>query len=438
MKKLLKDLHCFAAEAARQILETPIYDLGIRCYAGAVRLASPFSPKARLLAKGHRNIWKMLEEKIVPGTPYIWIHAASLGEFEQGRPIIEELKRRKPEYKILLTFFSPSGYEVRKNYTEADIVCYLPFDTLRNARRFINIVKPEKAFFIKYEFWRNYLSELAKHNIPTYLVSAIFRKEQPFFKKRGSWYAAWLRLFTQIFVQDDQSIRLLESINIRNATKAGDTRFDRVTDIQSKSHPIAALDTFCNGEKSDSEHRLTIMVGSSWPEDEDNYIDWVNNHKEIKTVIAPHEFDSRRLQRLRERFNGKCILLSEANDNPDNAKDADVMIIDCFGLLSSAYRYCNIAYIGGGFGAGIHNVNEAAVYGVPVIFGPNHTKFKEAIDLVTLGGGISVINRKSTERILNILCNDKEEREKRGRYAAEYIRENIGATQKILNAIFNS
>jgi len=428
------DVLSFTSEAGRQMLEAPLYSAGIALYRFGVRIAGLKNEKARKLDHGQRETWNRISGKIKPGNRVIWIHAASLGEFEQGRPLIEKIKRKKPEYKILLTFFSPSGYEVRKDYDKADCVCYLPFDTPHRVKRFIETVRPEKAIFVKYEIWRNYLHELYKHQIPTFLISAAFRPDQAFFKRSGAWYGLWLKWYTRIFVQDSRSKTLLESIGVTNVDVTGDTRFDRVADIRAKSKKIPELDRFLSRD-SDSRPPV-IMAGSSWPEDEAVYTDWINAHPDVKLVIAPHEFDAARLARLKERFSNGVVLLSEMKADPAAGDGKQVLVIDCFGLLSSAYAYCDIAYVGGGFGAGLHNINEAAVYDVPVIYGPNNHKFIEAQEMATLGGGLPIDSKESFNRWADRLVYDEKEREKRGRWAGEYIREKQGATDRVYSKIF--
>lgn len=432
----LREIRGFMSECTRQALERPVYSAGISAYALGVKVAGIRNCKAKLLARGQKDVWEQLRKHIKPTDRYIWIHAASLGEFEQGRPLIERLKRDNPEYKIVLTFFSPSGYEVRKNYNGADCVCYLPFDTPGNVRRFLYMVNPEKAIFVKYEFWRNYLQELYRRQIPAYLISAVFRPDQKFFKKGTSWYAAWLRWFTHIYVQNDESRRLLEGIGITNVDVCGDTRFDRVANIRDEHKQIPLLERFTH--HSEPDHEPVMMAGSSWPADEDVYVDWFNAHPEFKLVIAPHEFDAERLGKLKARFENGCVLMSEAEKDPALLDGAQVMVIDCFGMLSSAYAYCDVAYIGGGFGAGLHNINEAAVYDVPVIYGPNHEKFIEAKEMSTLGGGLPIAGKEGFQLWADRLMYDRVEREKRGRWAGEYIREKIGATDKIYHSIFKS
>lgn len=414
----------------------PLYSFAIGAYSCAVALASPFNEKAKKMRQGHREVWKKLRAELDPQSRYVWVHAASLGEFEQGRPIIERIRKRHPELKILLTFFSPSGYEVRKNYGGADIVCYLPFDHHSSARRFVRMVNPVAAVFVKYEIWRNYLLELSRLGVPAYLVSAIFRKEQKFFQSGYGWYARWLRWFKHIFVQNEESRELLATIGIDEVTVCGDSRFDRVMDVRKAAIEIPEISRFAGGKPGSKSHsQLVFVAGSSWPKDEDVYAPWLQEHKNVKAVIAPHEFDASRLEKLKRLFPGEAVLLSELRSDSSLADTARVVIIDCFGLLSSAYAYGDIAYVGGGFGVGIHNLNEAAVYGIPVIFGPNHARFKEAEDLKTLGGGIAIDSRNGFAHVASRLLFDEVERKKRGKWAADYIAENCGASDVIYDFI---
>lgn len=429
-----KEILSFAEEASRQILEAPLYTAGIEIYRFGVKVAGIGNGKARKLDHGQGEIWERIAEHIKPGDRVIWVHAASLGEFEQGRPIIEKIRTEHPEYKILLTFFSPSGFEVRKDYVGAHCVCYLPFDTPRRVRKFLNMVNPEKAIFVKYEIWRNYLHELYERQIPTYLISAAFRPDQQFFRHGGSWYGLWLKWYTHIFVQDERSRELLESIRVTNVSVTGDTRFDRVAQIRRNRKEIPELQAFTRHGEQDAPK--VMMAGSSWQEDEEVYSAWFDRHPDVKLVIAPHEFNESRLNALKARFANGAVLLSEAKENPALLKDAQVLVIDCFGILSSAYAYCDVAYVGGGFGAGLHNINEAAVYGVPVVFGPNNKKFIEARDMITLGGGIEVTDAEGFDRTADRLFFDDAEREKRGRWSAEYIGEKTGATDRVFSAIF--
>jgi 3-deoxy-D-manno-octulosonic-acid transferase len=422
------------SDICRAVVEEPLYSAGIILYRVGVSVAGVCNVKARRLAAGQRRIWRKLKASFTPGDKVFWIHAASLGEFEQGRPLIEMVRREHPEYKILLTFYSPSGYEVRKDWSGADCVCYLPFDTPLRVSRFMRLAHPEIAVFVKYEIWRNYLHRLYRRHVPVYLMSAAFRPDQWFFRKESAWYGQWLRWFTRIFVQTEESRHLLERIGITQVDVAGDTRFDRVSEIRDDDREVPELERFarlCNPEQ------LPVMLaGSSWPQDEEIYAPWFNAHPDIPLIIAPHEFDAERIEGIRRRFSNGVVLLSEMECDPDAASGCQVLVMDCMGLLSSAYRYCDIAYVGGGFGAGIHNLNEAAVYGVPVIFGPNHTRFVEALDLAALGGGIAIAGREGFEHWMGLLVCNSEERLRRGRWAAEYISEKQGATERIYNSIF--
>lgn len=430
-----KEARGFLAEAARQALEQPIYSLGISIYRTGVKVAALKNPKAKKLTEGHKEIFDCLSDHLNASDRVVWIHAASLGEFEQGRPLIEKIRAEHPEFKILLTFFSPSGYEVRKNYPGADCVCYLPFDTPGRVRKFLYKVNPEMAIFVKYEFWRNFLHELWRRQIPTYLISALFRPNQKFFKKRSAWYGHWLKWFTHIFVQDERSRMLLEGIGVKNVDVAGDTRFDRVTDIRNASKEIPELDAFVGKKGDPGRHPFVIMFGSSWPADEEVYSEWLRQNKDVKAVVAPHEFDAARLGKLKEMVPGEVVLLSEMKENPEAAEGKRVLVIDCFGLLSSAYAYADVAYIGGGFGVSVHNMNEAAVYGIPVIFGPENKKFLEAQELKENGGGVEVTDKETFARIADRLLHDPVELQRRGKLAGEYIGSKIGATDKILAKI---
>lgn len=407
-----------------------LYNTGIHLYSIGARIASRTNPKAKKMTEGQKSTFGHLRATLPADGRTIWIHASSLGEFEQGRPLIERLRHLHPDRKILLTFFSPSGYEVRKNYPMVDAVAYLPFDTPRNARRFIETVRPSVAIFIKYEFWGNYLQQLHKAAVPVYIISAIFRQGQIFFRPWGGMFRRMLRRFDRIYLQDDESQKLLSGIGIDNTVVAGDTRFDRVTDVMAQTFDIAG------GENL----RSFIIFGSSWGADEANYIPWLNANRDVKFIIAPHEFDEARVAALCNAIDGNVIPLSQWErhiaDNGTPPEHIRGIIVDCFGKLSSLYRYTSVAYIGGGHGAGIHNINEAAVYGIPVVFGPNYHKFKEARDLISLGGAFCVENAAATARTLDRLLADNEFREKAGKSAGQYIADNIGATDRIFSDIF--
>ena len=407
-----------------------LYTLSIYSYLFAIRIASLFNPKAKLWLKGRKSIFEDLRNKIqdsrlkTKDSKLIWFHCASLGEFEQGRPLMEKLKTQNSKLKILLTFFSPSGYEVRKNYSGADWIFYLPIDTPKNAERFIETIKPSSVFFIKYEFWFNYLNELKNQNIPTYLISGIFRKEQHFFKSYGAWFRKQLNAFTHFYVQDESSEKLLHSINCKNTTLSGDTRFDRVFEISKNVKSIPLIETFKQGKN-------IFIAGSTWLEDEK----MVSSLKleNSKLIIAPHEIDEAHIQSIIQQFNNlKTIRFSHANS--ENVKDAEVLIIDNIGMLSSVYQYGAIAFIGGGFGKGIHNILEAATFGLPVIFGPNYQKFTEAKELITSGGAFCINNEKEFQKTLSLL-NDKSVLQTASYVASSYVKNKTGATEKILNSI---
>ena len=408
-----------------------LYDIAMGAYDGAIRLAGVCNGKARKLSAGRRRSLERLRAGLKPGVRPVWIHASSLGEFEQGRPLIEKIKREEPGVPVVLTFFSPSGYEVRKNYELADAVCYLPGDTPERMREFIGAMNPRMAIFVKYEFWRNALAELSRRNVPTYLISAVFRPDQLFFKPWGGFYRGWLRYFRHIYVQDERSASLLGGIGLNNVTVAGDTRFDRVADIRQKARIIPEAERLRNGSCGRKPEML-LVAGSSWEADERFYAPWVNAHPEVTLIIAPHEFDAARVVSLKERFGGKGVVaLSEAQKDSSLLDDCRVLIVDCFGLLSSLYAYADAAIIGGGFGAGIHNLNEAAVYGIPVIFGPNNSKFLEAQELKACGGGMEVRDAAEYASSLDVLLGDQGERERRGALSDAYIQSRLGATEKI-------
>lgn len=357
----------------------------------------------------------------------MWFHAASLGEFEQGRPLIEELRRTHPQYKVLLTFFSPSGYEVRKNYEGADIVCYLPLDTPLNARRFLRLVRPVMAFFIKYEFWYNYLHILKHRGVPTYSVSSIFRPDQIFFRWYGKSYGKVLACFSHFFVQNEQSRSLLATIGLRNVTVTGDTRFDRVLQIQKACKHLPLIENFVQGKH-------LFVAGSSWPSDEEIFVPFFNSRSDWKMVIAPHVVSEDHLQQLEQLVEGRTIRYSKAT--PETVGEADCLLIDCYGLLSSVYHYADITYVGGGFGVGIHNVLEAAVWGVPVIFGPNNQRFQEAQDLMVAGGGFEVDCKAHFEALMDEMIESPWRVQAAGEKSTEYVKSKVGATNKVLEKVF--
>ena len=401
-----------------------MYTFGIYIYALFVRLAALLGhKKARKMLAGHREIFSTLKEKLDPGAEYVWFHASSLGEFEQGRPMIEKMRAEHPEYRILLTFFSPSGYLPAKNYQQADIVCYLPFDTRRSVRRFLDLVRPKMAFFIKYEFWLNYLLELKRRTIPEYSVSSIFRRGQVFFKPWGGSYRLALHCFDHLFVQNDESKTLLKSVGVEKATVVGDTRFDRVAKILEQARQLPLVDAFLE------DGRKVFVAGSSWGEDEAVYMPYFNAHRDWKLIIASHEVNEERVSAIVSQYEGVCVRYSTATI--DEARCADCLIVDCYGLLSSIYRYATVAYVGGGFGAGIHNVLEAAVYGVPVFFGPNNAKFQEAQSLKACGGGIEIIATCDFAGRMDAFAVDGGLLESAGKAAGGLVSDGLGATARI-------
>ncbi|HBC77762.1 MAG TPA: 3-deoxy-D-manno-octulosonic acid transferase [Bacteroidales bacterium] len=403
-----------------------LYNFGILIYVFLVRVISPFNSKARLWTNGRKEWKTRLKGKVSRDNTNIWIHCASLGEFEQGRPLIEAVKKTRPEYRIILTFFSPSGYEIRKDYQAADYVCYLPSDTPGNAREFIHIVNPAAVIFVKYEFWDNYTLLLKRSKIPLYLISGIFRKDQHFFKWYGGFFRKMLFRFSHFFVQDVESMDLLKSIGIENITVAGDTRFDRVVRIADTSKSIPQIESFRGGEK-------LFLAGSSWHQDEEIISRYINQHPgKMKWVFAPHEIEESNIVRLEKLFSTKVARFSEFTEE---SAEARVMIIDNIGMLSSAYRYAYIAEIGGGFGKGIHNVLEAACWGIPVLFGQNHKKFREAVELLALGGARCFYSYEDFSGIIDNWLTDSEEYLKSAASASEYVKQNTGATNKILSKI---
>lgn len=407
-----------------------MYSLAIYLYMWGVRLASCFNRKARLMVRGHRNTWRILRSQIRPDARYVWFHAASLGEFEQGRPLMELLRRRHPEKKILLTFFSPSGYEVRKDYAGADVVCYLPFDTPLNARRFIRMARPEAAFFIKYEFWCNYISRLHRSGIPLYSVSSIFRPEQVFFRSYGRRYARVLQHMTHLFVQNETSRQLLaDRLGITHTTVVGDTRMDRVVAIMEQARALPEVERLMQGAA------CVMVAGSTWPPDEELIISYFNRHPGLKLILAPHVVTAEHLAQIEARLERPAVRYSQLAAQPAGAT-ADCLIVDTYGLLSALYRYGRLAYVGGGFGVGIHNVPEAAVYGVPVIIGPNHYKFMEANDLLAEGGCFEVRNAADFNTTVDHLLTSPEALRRAGEASSAYICRHAGATARIYQAVY--
>ena len=457
-----------------------MYNIAIYIYLIGVAIGSLFNKKIKKMWRGEREAVDLLKEKVDPTAKYVWFHAASLGEFEQGRPLIEQLRATHPEYKILLTFFSPSGYEVRKNYKGADIVCYLPLDTIRNARRFLRAVHPVMAFFIKYEFWYNYLHILRHRGVPVYSVSSIFRPGQVFFKWYGRNYAKVLHCITHFFVQNEVSLQLLKGIGIDEATVVGDTRFDRVLQIKEQAKELPIVEAFkgingkgdackdnlsedaCNGDLSEDACKRVLsedackedlsedackedlsengckgckvfVAGSSWQPDEDIFIRFFNDHPDWKLIIAPHVIGEDHLAYILDKLQMKAVRYTQATEQ--SAAEARCLIIDCFGLLSTIYRYGEIAYVGGGFGVGIHNVPEAAVWGVPVLFGPNNKRFQEAQDLLACKGSFEVTDYDSFNTIISRLISDDKFRHQCGEASANYVKSRSGATDIIMKSV---
>ena len=433
-----------------------MYQIVLYLYLCGVAIASLFSEKVRKMWRGEREAIRILKERVDPQAQYVWFHAASLGEFEQGRPLMERLRRDHPEYKILLTFFSPSGYEVRKNYEGADIVCYLPLDTIRNARRFLRAVRPVMAFFIKYEFWYNYLHILKHRQVPVYSVSSIFRPEQVFFRWYGRQYSRVLKCFTRFFVQNEQSRELLAKLGITEVDVVGDTRFDRVLQIRDAAKQLPLVESFTSG----APH--VFVAGSSWPPDEEIFIRYFRDHPEWKLIIAPHVIGEDHLQQIEKLLEGREVIrytqiapLSSPERAPLSSPEGDTvassskgksneapagavggaLIIDCFGLLSSIYRYGQVAYVGGGFGVGIHNVPEAAVWGMPVFFGPNNERFQEAQELKHNGGGIEISSYDDFACQMDRLAADASLITTLGNAAGSYVTDRAGATGKIFQRL---
>lgn len=405
-----------------------MYTIGIYIYWAFVRLAAfAGHRKAKKLLQGHKKIFSILSENLREGVDYVWFHVSSLGEFEQGRPLMERIRSEHPELRIVLTFFSPSGYDSAKNYQNADAVCYIPFDTPCNAKRFLDLLKPKMAFFVKYEFWMNFLIQLRKRNIPTYSVSSIFREKQIFFRPWGFFYRKALRCFTHLFVQNEVSKKLLAGIGISNVTIVGDTRFDRVAKIQEQARQLPLVEAFVEGE------RKVFVAGSSWSPDEEVYMPFFKTHPAWKLIIASHEIDEERLRDIENKVPGMCVRYSTAA--MDEVRAADCLIIDCFGLLSSIYRYGQVAYVGGGFGVGIHNVLEPAVYGIPVFFGPNNRKFQEAAMLKECGGGIEVASADDFLKKMGEINDNAAKMRALGEAAGRCVSENSGVSEKILSAL---
>ncbi len=412
-----------------------LYNL-IVCFAAQVlKLLAFFSPKLKLFVNGRKPVFELLQSKINPTDKTIWFHAASLGEYEQGLPVIEQIKKQYPNHKIVITFFSPSGYEVRKNNTIADATVYLPLDTIANAKRFLEVLHPEMVFFIKYEFWPNYLNALQKANIRTYLISGIFRENQAFFKWYGGFYKNALKTFDFFFVQTEKSKNLLHRIGFTNVQISGDTRFDRVVSILERNNSLDFIEQF----KRDSSNvgMTTIVIGSSWPKEEAILLNYINNAPEdLKFIIAPHNIKSEQIANLKSQITKATVLFSEKEHR--NLADFQVFIIDTIGILTKIYSYADIAYVGGGFGnPGVHNILEPATFGVPIVIGPNYSHFAEATALVHMEGCLSVSNSKELNDAFNVLINNRDVRYEKGHICSTFVQMNKGATDVILKHILN-
>lgn len=402
------------------------YTLGIRAYNAVAKMISPFNEKAKDYTQGRKNLFENLAKGVNPNDKNVWFHVSSLGEFEQARPVMEKMRTLYPDHKIILTFFSPSGYNVRHNYNGADYVCYMPSDTPANAKKFLDIVNPKVIFFVKYDFWYNFLSEAHRRAIPLYIFSTIFRKEQVFFKWYGKKYKEVLSFFTHFFVQDENSVKLLAENGINNVTIAGDTRFDRVCQITQNAKNIPLVDKFVGDSR-------VIVAGSSWPPDEKIIFEAMDRLKEkhnIKLIIAPHEIHEGHLSSIEKMLSVKNVRFSKADES--TVSENQVLIIDNFGMLSSLYKYAEIAYVGGGFGVGIHNILEAVSYSIPVAFGTNYKKFKEAVDLVSLGSACTIRDAEELYSVLDRYLSDKALLERAGKISLEYVQKNLGAADTIL------
>ena len=404
------------------------YDLIMSLYAGIIRLVGLRYEKARLWSEGRRDLFSRMREKIDPRERIIWLHVASLGEFEQGRPLIEALRESHPEYRILLTFFSPSGYEIRKNYTGADYIFYLPIDTRKQVRQFLDIAHPELVIFVKYEFWLNFLTELRRRRIRTFVVSAIFRRNSVFFRFYGGLWRKALKTFEVLFVQNEESKSLLAELGYPNTVVAGDTRFDRVAKIAREAKQVPMIERF-KGDKQ------LFIAGSTWGPDEELLLPLMNDNPELKFVIAPHEMDEGRIERLMRETRGGAVRYTQCDANT-SFEGKQLLILDTVGLLASAYGYATWGYIGGGFGVGIHNTLEAATFGLPIAFGPKYEKFKEARDLVAIGAARSITTYEELKAWFAPLRDDEKHLTKSSRLARDYTLSHQGATETILKTIF--
>ena len=414
-----------------------LYNIITLFAAQILKLVAVFSPKMKLFVAGRKTVYSTLANQIQSNDKTIWFHAASLGEYEQGLPVIEVIKQKFPAHKIIVTFFSPSGYEVRKNNTVADVTVYLPLDTASNAKQFIQLVHPEMVFFIKYEYWPNYLNELKKQEIKTYLISGILRENQAFFKWYGGFYRTALKTFDYFFVQNENSKKLLQSIGFNNVKVSGDTRFDRVVSILERDNSLDFIATF-------KDNKTTIVIGSSWPKDENLLVNYINKASDnVKFIIAPHNIKPEQIQELKKSIRKKTILFSEKDEilkqvQNDKLEKFQVFIIDTIGILTKIYSYADIAYVGGGFGnPGVHNILEPATFGLPVVIGPNYSHFAEATALVNMEGCISIQNQTELNEAFDLLLQNEDERFEKGHICSTFVQMNKGATQTIINHILN-
>jgi 3-deoxy-D-manno-octulosonic-acid transferase len=408
-----------------------IYNFILLFASQILKLLALFSPKIKLFVEGRKSVFQTLKDKIKPEDSIFWFHAASLGEYEQGLPVIEAIKQHYPNHKIVLTFFSPSGYEVRKNNTIADVTVYLPLDTISNAKQFLDLVHPEKAFFIKYEFWPNYLNELRNQNIKTYLISGVFRKNQAFFNWYGGFYRKALYTFDYFFVQNEGSKTLLKSIGFTNVKVSGDTRFDRVVSILERDNTLDFIEQFRDSSTSLGKTKM-VVIGSSWPKDEELLVNYINQSSDdVKFIIAPHNIDKNQILNLKTQISKKTILFSEKSNI--DLSSFNVFVIDTIGILTKIYSYADIAYVGGGFGnPGVHNLLEPATFGIPIVIGPNYSHFAEAIALVGLEGCVSIKNQSELNDAFNLLLQNEEERLEKGHICSTFVQMNKGATQTIM------
>lgn len=414
-----------------------LYNIITLLAAQLLKFVALFSPKMKLFVDGRKSVFQTLADKIQTSDKTIWFHAASLGEYEQGLPVIEAIKQQFPNHKIIVTFFSPSGYEVRKNNTVADVTVYLPLDTISNAKQFIELVHPEMVFFIKYEYWPNYLNELKKQQIKTYLISGILRENQAFFKWYGGFYRNALKTFDYFFVQNESSKKLLQSIGFNNVKVSGDTRFDRVVSILERDNSLDFIERF-------KDNTTTIVIGSSWPKDESLLVNYINqSSNDVKFIIAPHNIKQEQISNLKNQIQKKTISYSEKDEmlkqvQHDKIETFQVFIIDTIGILTKIYSYADIAYVGGGFGnPGVHNILEPATFGVPVVIGPNFSHFAEATALVNMEGCISIQNQTELNEAFDLLLHNEDERLEKGHICSTFVQMNKGATQTIMNHILS-